>query len=232
MNIFRGLPEGFNTNISIPFVEKNGKKFTINYKDKAFLPNSSFPVELYEYRRDSELKLSLDGKVVSKFASKNLADNIYKNKDMKEKITRLIDHCRQNMKNEFEQETDDEIRFHEATDDDEEKKSLEYKYDLYETVKAFNDYLCITFLHLCNILTFPNETFYERYSKNQIRIKPEDAMKMANVLCKRLQEEFENVITEIYPIQDTVKDIIKSEKKADKLFQEDVVTIEKKKKKK
>ena len=50
---------------------------------------------------------------------------------MKEKVTRLIDHCRQSMNNEFEQETDDKIRFHEAVDDTDEQKSLEYKYDLY-----------------------------------------------------------------------------------------------------
>jgi len=45
-NTARGIPEGYNTNLSIPFVTKAGKKSTLAYKDKPFIPNPVFPVEL------------------------------------------------------------------------------------------------------------------------------------------------------------------------------------------
>ena len=46
-------------------------------------------------------------------------------------------------------------------------RTLEYLYDLSETVRTFNDYLCIVFLNLANILTYPNETFYQKYKNKR-----------------------------------------------------------------
>ena len=34
VNISNGLPEGFNTNLSIPFLTKNGKNIKVTYKDR------------------------------------------------------------------------------------------------------------------------------------------------------------------------------------------------------
>ena len=135
------------------------------------------------------------------------------------KKKKFIDLCRQYMNNSLEQELNDEIRFFESTEEADDQKTLEYHYDLVETVKTFNDYLCIIFLNLANILTYPNETFYEKYTKNQIRITPDDGIKMANKICKRMQEEFEDVIREIFPIRETVARISKVVKDTDDIFE-------------
>ena len=174
-----------------------------------------FPVELYEYRRGSNIKLSIDGEVPSRFAEVNLQKGIYRDTAMKTKVTKMIDLCRQYMNNDLEQELDNEIRFFESTEEADDKRSLEYHYDLAETVKSFNDYLCIVFLNIANILTYPNETFYEKYTKNQIRIKPDEALRMANKICKRMQEEFEDIVYENFPIRETVARITKVEKKTE-----------------
>ena len=83
---------------------------------------------------------------------------------------------------------------------------------MYETVKTFNDYLCIVYLNLANILTYPNETLYEKYEKKQIRIKPDDALKMANKICLSMQKQFEDIIAENFPIKETVERITKAER--------------------
>ena len=184
---FRGQPGNRDTRLTIPYLTKEGRKIQADYRHKAYLPNPVFPVELYEYRRDNQIQLSVDGKVKSKFAENNLGGAVYKSADMKANVSTLIDMCRQNMDSQLEREFDDEIRLLTATDDEFEGKSLEYHYDLYETVKTFNDYLCIVYLNLANILTYPNETFYEKYEKKQIRIKPDDALKMANKICSSMQ---------------------------------------------
>ena len=85
------------------------------------------------------MKLSIDGEVLSLFADRNLAKNIYKNEAMKNKVSNLVDLCRQYMKNELEQEIDDEIKFFESTEDVDDEKTLAYHYDLRETIKTFND---------------------------------------------------------------------------------------------
>ena len=158
-NASRGLPAGIDTKLNIPVLTPNGKKITVTYEDKSYLKNPIFPAELYEYRRGKNMKLSIDGEVASKFAEGNLAKNIYKSDAMKTKVTNLVDLCRQYMKNDLEQEIDDEIKFFESTEDADDVKTLEYHYDLRETIKTFNDYLCIVFLNLANILIYPNETF-------------------------------------------------------------------------
>ena len=160
-NTSNGLPGPVDTSIYIPTIKRVGKKFTITYEDKSYLKNPVFPAELYEYRRGQNMKLSIDGEVLSQFADRNLAKNIYKNDAMKIKVTNLIDLCRQYMKNDLEQEIDDEIKFFESTEEADDGRTLEYHYDLRETIKSFNDYLCIVFLNLANILIYPNETFYE-----------------------------------------------------------------------
>ena len=73
---------------------------------------------------------------------------MYKNADMKTKVTKFIVLCRQYMNNNLEQEIDDEIRLLEVTKDEFDGRSLEYHYDLRETVRSMNDYLCIFFLTL------------------------------------------------------------------------------------
>jgi len=94
---------------------------------------------------------------------------------MKDKVSKFIDLCKQYMNKELEQELDHEIRFYESTEGDDYIRTLEYLYDLSETVRTFNDYLCIVFLNLANILTYPNETFYEKYKNKEIRITPDKA---------------------------------------------------------
>ena len=150
---------------------------------------------------------------------------------MKYSVSRYIDLCRHNRNNKLEQELDDKIRFFEQTEEADDKRSLEYHYDLAETVKSFNDYLCIVFLNLANILTYPNETFYEKYTKNQIRIKPDEALFMASKICKRMQDEFEDVIYENFPIRETVARISKVERNTETVFDtKEVVTKEVRKK--
>ena len=84
-NASRGLPHKFDINISIPTILPAGKKITINYADVRFLKNPIFSAELYEYRRGKNMKLSIEGEVVSLFEERNLAKNIYRNEDMKAK---------------------------------------------------------------------------------------------------------------------------------------------------
>jgi len=227
-NTSRGIPGNVNTNINIPILTPNGKKITVAYADKAHLKNPVFPAELYEYRRGKNMKLSIDGEVPSKFAEGNLAANIYKNAGMKTKVTNLVDICRQYMKNDLEQEIDDEIKFFESTEDADDVKSLEYHYDLRETIKTFNDYLCIVFLNLANILIYPNETFYNKYILNQFRIEADKALHMANKICKRMQDEFTDIILENFPIRETAARISRAEKEADDVFDTNEIIPKKK----
>ena len=75
-NTFRGLPEGnLDTNLMIlREYDDKGRKIPLAYKDTACLPNPVFPVELYEYRRGTKLKITLgkDKEFKSKFAELNL----------------------------------------------------------------------------------------------------------------------------------------------------------------
>ena len=76
-NTSNGLPEGIDTTLTIPEVKLTGKKAAATYIDRSYLKNPVFPAELYEYRRGKNMKLSIDGEVLSLFAEKNLAKNIY-----------------------------------------------------------------------------------------------------------------------------------------------------------
>ena len=86
----------------------------------------------------------------------------------------MIDHFRNNRDNDFEVQLDDEIRVFETTGEADDRKPLEYHYELLETVRSFKDYLCIVFLNLAHILTYSHETFYESVR----RIKLESKMVM------------------------------------------------------
>ena len=74
-NTAKGIPEGNNTNLHVPHLMvnlDNPKVIKFNYKDEPFLPNPVFPAELYEYRRDTQIKLSVEAREKSKFAEHNL----------------------------------------------------------------------------------------------------------------------------------------------------------------
>ena len=60
-NTTRGIPGEIDTSIFYPVITMAGKKATATYVDKKYFPNPVFPVELYEYRRGSNIKLSIDG---------------------------------------------------------------------------------------------------------------------------------------------------------------------------
>jgi len=227
-NVSRGLPEGINTNLKVPFLTKVGKKITMAYVDKAYLKNPVFPAELYEYRRGKNMKLSIDGETMSSFAEGNLAVNIYKNEAMKTKVSNLVDLCRQYMNNELEWQIDDEVKYFESTEEADDQKSLEYHYDLRETIKTFNDYLCIVFLNLSNILIYPNETFYMKYLNNEFRIEANQALQMANKICKRMQDEFTDIIYENFPIRETAARISRVEKESGDVFDTKEITMKKK----
>ena len=229
-NTYRGLPENFNTNLSVPREYDNkGRNIPLSYVDTPRFPNPVIPVELYEYRRGTKIKLTLgkDKEFKSRFAELNLGV-VYKNADMKAKVTKFIDLCRQYMNNNLEHEIDDEIRLFEAIKEDSDGRTLEYHYDLRETVRSFNDYLCIVFLNIANILTYPNETFYEKYLQKSNKIDHDVALKMANKICKRMQDGFTEVIREIFPIRDIASRISKDQKDTDDVFDTKEVTLKKK----
>jgi len=225
-NTAKGIPEGNDTGLYVPYLAEPGsnpKNIKFLYKNLLFLPNPVFPVELYEYRRDTQIKLSIEGREKSKFAEYNLNGAVYRTtangrKTMKDKVTKFIDLCKQYMNKELEQELDNEIRFYESTEGEDDTRTLEYLYDLSETVRTFNDYLCIVFLNLSNILTYPNETFYQKYKNNEIRITPDKAVYMANKICKRMQDEFTDIVLENFPIKGTVERIGKAERDMNKGF--------------
>ena len=99
-----------------------------------------------------------------------------------------------------------------------------------ETIRSFNDYLCIVFLNIAIILTYPNETFYEKYLQKSNKINQDVALKMANKICRRMQDEFTEVIRETFPIRDIVSRISKDQKEANDVFDTSEVTLKKKKK--
>ena len=80
-NTAKGIPEGNDTNLQVPHLAvnvDNPKDIKFHYKDEAFLPNPVFPVELYEYRRDTQVKLSVEAREKSKFAEYNLNGGVYR----------------------------------------------------------------------------------------------------------------------------------------------------------
>ncbi len=145
------------------------------------------------YRKETPMNLKLGQIAPSKFAENNLSKEIYINKDRKTLVKNMVDVCRQYMNRDLENDLSEEIRFYNSMNDDDDKIGLEYHCEMYETVKTFNDMLSILFLHFSNIISYPNETFYERYKSNNIRIRPEDAIRIANKICGAAQEVFEDL---------------------------------------
>ena len=61
-NTAKGIPECNDTKLYVPHLminEDNPKDIKFHYSDLLYLPNPGFPVELYEYRRDTQVKLSV-----------------------------------------------------------------------------------------------------------------------------------------------------------------------------
>ena len=80
-NTAKGIPEGNDTNLCIPYLGVSGnnpKNIWFRYEDVKYLPNPLFPVELYEYRRDTQIKLTIEAREKSKFAERNLSGVIYR----------------------------------------------------------------------------------------------------------------------------------------------------------
>jgi len=212
-NASRGLPEGIDTKLNIPTLVKAGKKITVRYEDKSFFKNSAFPAELYEYRRGKNMKLSIDGKYHHCLQRETLREIFA----MKTKVSNLIDLCRQYMKNGLEWQIGDEVKNFESTQEADDEKSLEYHYDLRETIRHLM-ITCIVFLNLASILIYPNETFYMKYVNNKFRIEANEALQMTNKICKRMQDEFIDIIYENFPIRETVARISRAEKETDDVF--------------
>ena len=53
---------------------------------------------------------------------------------------------------------------------------------------------------------------------NQFRIEADKALHMANKICKRMQDEFTDIILENFPIRETVPRISRAEKEAEDVF--------------
>ena len=57
-----------------------------------------------------------------------------------------------------------------------------------------------------------------KYINNQFRIEADQALHMANKICKRMQDEFTDIILENFPIRETVARISRVEKEAEDVF--------------
>ena len=208
--LFRKHEPNEHNKLIIPIPKKEGNKITVTEEAKTNLPNTVYPYELYKYREGKPIKLNKnqESKYENNFIKKNKNNEEVHNNLVKS----LIDLCRQNMNKELEDAILTELDFMEQISDPIDQKTLDYHYDLFETVQTFNDYLCVVFLHLCNILQYPNTLWYDRYLRKSIRIKPEDAMKMANKICAKMQETLEDLIGEYYKMDSIVAKIEKDTK--------------------
>ena len=86
-NTAKGIPEGNDTKLYVPHLmvnRDNPKDIKFHYKDVLYLPNPVFPVELYEYRRGTQVKLSIEAREKSKFAEYNLNGAVYRQQLMGE----------------------------------------------------------------------------------------------------------------------------------------------------
>ena len=57
-----------------------------------------------------------------------------------------------------------------------------------------------------------------KYVNNQFRIEANTALQMANKICKRMHDEFTDIILENFPIRETVARISRAEKEAEDVF--------------
>ena len=130
-NTAKGIPESNDTKLYVPHLMVNAvnpKNIKFNYSDVLYLPSPVFPVELYEYRRNTQIKLSVEAREKSKFAEYNLNGVVYRvtadgRNGMKDKVTKFIDLCKQYMNKELEQELDKEIRFYASTEGEDDTRT-------------------------------------------------------------------------------------------------------------
>ena len=57
-----------------------------------------------------------------------------------------------------------------------------------------------------------------KYVNGQFRIEANDAVQMANKICKRMQDEFTDIIYENFPIRETAARISRTEKESEDVF--------------
>ena len=58
-----------------------------------------------------------------------------------------------------------------------------------------------------------------KYVNNQFRIEANTALQMANKICKRMQDEFTDIIYENFPIRETAVRISRMEKESEDVFE-------------
>ena len=71
-----------------------------------------------------------------------------------------------------------------------------------------------------------------KYLKNEFRIEANQALQTAIRICKRMQDEFTNIIYENFPIRETAARISRMEKETDDVFDTKEVTLKESSKKK
>ena len=69
-----------------------------------------------------------------------------------------------------------------------------------------------------------------KYINNQFRIEADKSLHMANKICKRMQDEFTDIILENFPIRETAARISRVEKETDDVFDTKEITMKKKSK--
>ena len=58
-----------------------------------------------------------------------------------------------------------------------------------------------------------------KYLNNQFRIEANAALQMTNKICKRMQDEFTDIIYENFPIRETAARISRTEKESEDVFE-------------
>ena len=69
-----------------------------------------------------------------------------------------------------------------------------------------------------------------KYLNKQFRIEADQALHMANKICKRMQNEFIDIIYENFPIRETAARITRMEKESEDVFDTKEITMKKKSK--
>ena len=69
-----------------------------------------------------------------------------------------------------------------------------------------------------------------KYLNNELRIEANKALQMANKICKRMQDEFTDIIYENFPIRETAARITRMEKEPEDVFDTKEIAMKKKSK--
>ena len=67
-----------------------------------------------------------------------------------------------------------------------------------------------------------------KYVNNNFRIEANQALQMANKICKRMQDEFKGIIYDNFPIREAAARISRVEKETDDVFDTKEITMKKK----